>query len=385
MALKILVIDDSPSTAQMAENALQQHFPGCDILTASCGSDGYERVNFTSPDLILLNDTLPDMDASVLLDRLCADSHTAQTPVVLLVDPAKAHGPNGSHANVARSLAKPVSAESLVEAVGTVLGQKPGGRKMLGSRGGVVFSGNTGFVSLRQALQMAQGDRLTGVLRFPLGRHAIELWMSGGRFLFATTKNATLYCAGSAVILSATSLGHIIEGQQNQQLTGCPLFLFVGVRNDFPHDDVVQITRDHGLRLFSQLFTAGRVNFEFEETDQFPDFARNFPPTNEDADNWVLGALRQVRFDQLSPQQRPDANGSPAYTRRGYDLIRRLKLNDVEARFAGAINGTDSVLVLAQSIGIALNDALLIVFRFQSLEIVDFWGAGVLSLPGAAS
>ena len=85
--------------------------------------------------------------------------------------------------------------------------------------GGIIFSGHTGMISLRQVLHMAQGDRLTGVLRFKLGRQPVELWMSGGRFLFATTRNSQLYCADSPTILSATSLGLIAEAQMNVACT----------------------------------------------------------------------------------------------------------------------------------------------------------------------
>jgi hypothetical protein len=253
-----------------------------------------------------------------------------------------------------------------------------------GRAGGPAFTGHTGVISLRQALHMAQGDRLTGVLRFQLGRNPIELWMNAGRFLFATTRNFQLYCGGSPVILSATNLGLILESQLNQQMTGCPIFLFLSVRNGFPHDDVVQITRDHGQRLFSHLFTAGRISFEFEETENFPEYVANFPAASDDADNWILGALRHVKFEQIAPAKRPDPNGSPAYTRRGYDLIQKLKLNDVEARFASAINGAESLQVLAQKVGVPLGDALLVVHRFQELEIVDFWGSGSLALPSGS-
>jgi hypothetical protein len=231
---------------------------------------------------------------------------------------------------------------------------------------------------------MAQGDRLTGVLRLQLGRQPIELWMKGGRFLFATTRNFHLYCGGSPVILSATNLGLIVESEINQQMTGCPIFLFLSVRNGFPHDDVVQITRDHGQRLFSHLYTAGRIGFEFEETPNFPEFVSNFPASGDDADNWILGALRHVRYEQLATSQRPDPNGSPAYTRRGYDLVQRLKLNDVEARFASTVNGSESLQAMAQKLGIPLNDSLLIAFRFQALEIIDFWNPSALTLPASA-
>ena len=65
-------------------------------------------------------------------------------------------------------------------------------------------------------------------------------------------------------------------------------------------------------------------------------------------------------------------------------MIQKIKLNDVEARFATAINGSESLQVIAQLIGIPLNDALLIVFRFQALEIIDYWSSSALSLPGSS-
>ena len=88
-----------------------------------------------------------------------------------------------------------------------------------------------------------------------------------------------------------------------------------------------------------------------------------------------------MRFKNLLSSQRPDPNGSPAYTRRGYELVQKLKVNDVEARFATAINGSESLQSIAKRIGIPLNDALLIIFRFATLDIIDYWSSNVLALP----
>jgi CheY-like chemotaxis protein len=385
MAQKILVIDDPQTAADIAENVFARHFPGCDVLVASRGSDAFGRLNAACPDLVLLNDTLPDTDASAVLARLAVDPFAAGTPVLLLADASRNGQYGGKFPNIARVLTKPATMETLTEAVAEILGGKAASHRMLPGRvGGITFSGHTGIISLRQALHMAQGDRLTGVLRFQLGRQPIELWMNAGHFLFATTRNFQLYCSGSPVILAATNLGLIVEAQMNQQITGCPIFLFLSERNGFPHDDVVQITRDHGQRLFSQLHTAGRIAFEFEEMTGLPGHAETFPASGDDADNWILSALRHVKFEQLAPAQCPDPNGSPAYTRRGYDLIQRLKLNDAEARFATVINGSDPLQVLAQKVGLPLADAALVVFRFQALEIIDCWSAGALSLPASS-
>jgi CheY-like chemotaxis protein len=387
MSQKILVIDDTLVGAKLAENVLSQNFNGIDVLLAQRGADAFDRFNIAQPDLILLNDAMPDMDGEAICYRLLNDPATAKVPVVVMSSNGDGEVFEERYTNVMRVLPKPVTPDALLEVATTALakskGPPPPSRQILfhdPSR--TLFSGHTAFFSLRSALQMAYGDKLTGVLRFFINRFPIELFITKGRFLFATTRNFQLYCRDSPVILSATNLGTIIEGQVTQSATGCPMFLFLSMRGGFPHDDVVQITRDHGQRVFANLWTAGRVTFEFEELTQFPDYAKNFPASQEDPENWTLASLRHVKFESLMGSQRPDPNGSPAYTRKGYELIQKLKLNDVEARFATAINGAESLQSIAKKISVPLNDALLIVFRFLMLDVIDYWSSNVLSLPG---
>ena len=390
MSQKILVIDESLVATKLTENVLAQNFHGVDVLLAQRGNDAFDRFNVAQPDLILLNESLPDMDAEAVCYRLLNDPATSKVPVVLLASNGNGDRIEERYENVIKVLPKPVTPESLLEVVNATLSKNkpmgnPARQLLFHDPSRTVFSGHTAFFSLRSALQMAYGDRLTGTLRFFVNRYPIELYISKGRFLFATSRNFQMYCRESPVILSATNLGLIIEGQVAQAATGCPIFLFLSVRNGFPHDDVVQIVRDHGQRVFANLWTAGRVTFEFEELQEFPEYAKNFPPGTEDPDNWILGSLRHVKFDNLMAAQRPDPNGSPAYTRKGYELIQKLKLNDVEARFATAINGAESLQSIAKKIGIPLNDALLIVFRFAALDIIDYWSSNVLSLPGGSA
>ncbi len=388
MSQKILVIDESLASSKLAEAVLAQNFGSVDVLVAQRGADAFDRFNMANPDLILLNETMPDLDGEAICVRLLNDPLTAKVPVVLMATNGSAENFEERFSNVMKVLPKPVTPEALLEVCTTAFGKAkatvdPRKAMLFHDPARTIFSGHTGFFSLRSALQMAYGDKLTGVLRFFVNRYPIELFFSKGRFLFATSRNFQLYCRESPVILSATNLGTIIEGQSTQQATGCPIFLFLSLRGGFPHDDVVQITRDHGQRVFSNLWTAGRVTFEFEELAQFPDYAKSFPTSTEDPDNWTLASLRYIKFENLMGSQRPDPNGSPAYTRKGYELIQKLKLNDIEARFATAVNGAESLQAIAKKIGIPLNDALLIVFRFLALDIIDYWSSSVLSLPGS--
>ena len=387
MSQKILVIDDNLAASKLTEAVLAKDFGAVDVLVAQRGADAFDRFNVAHPDLILLNESMPDLDGESICVRLLNDPMTAKVPVVVMATNGNAENFEERYSNVMKVLAKPVTQESLLDVCTTALGKAkapvdPRRAMLFHDPSRTVFSGHTGFFSLRSALQMAYGDKLTGVLRFFVNRYPIELYVSKGRFLFASTRNFQLYCRESPVILSATNLGTIIEGQTTQQATGCPIFLFLSLRGGFPHDDVVQITRDHGQRVFSNLWTAGRVSFEFEELAQFPDYAKSFPASAEDPDNWTLASLRYIKFENLMGAQRPDPNGSPAYTRKGYELIQKLKLNDIEARFATAVNGAESLQAIAKKIGIPLNDALLIVFRFLALDIIDYWSSNVLSLPG---
>ncbi|MEA3187485.1 MAG: two-component system, cell cycle response regulator [Chthoniobacter sp.] len=390
MSQKILVIDDSLATSKTAESVLSQQFGNVDVLLAQRGAEALERFLVTQPDLVLLNESLPDMDGDTVCYRLLNDPLTSQVPVVVMATNGRGEALRGKYANVVNAIPKPVTSEALLSAVKAQLGKaastpSPTASILFRDASKIVFAGHTGFFSLRSALQMACGDKLTGVLRVFINRFPVELFISGGRFLFATTRNFHLYLQASPVILNATNLGTILDGQAGQAASGCPLFLFLAARNGFPHDDVVQLTREHGQRLFSHLWTAGRVNFEFAELSEFPEFAQKFPAASDDPDNWVLASLRYVSFDSLTASQRPDPNGSPAYTRKGYDLIQHLRLNDVETRFATAINGSEPLQQIAKRIKIALNDALLIVFRFQALEIIDYWSSTVLSLPIASA
>ncbi|MEQ1860371.1 MAG: response regulator [Chthoniobacteraceae bacterium] len=390
MSQKVLVIDDSLAMSKLTENVVAQNFNNVDVLVAQKGADAFDRFNLAQPDIIVMNDTMPDMDGEAICYRLLNDQTTARVPVIVLANNGRAEIFESRYKNVLKVLPKPPSSDALLDALSSTLAKhrflpNPAKQLLFYDANRMVYSGHTGIFSLVQALRMAWSDQLTGVLRFFLNRFPVELFVNDGKFMFATTRNFPLYCRDSQTILGQTNLGMIIDAQIAQHATACPVFLFLSMRGGFAHEDVVQITRDHGQRLFANLWTAGRVSFEFEDLAQFPDYAKNVPPTPEDPDNWALASLRHVKFESLAAHQRPDPNGSPAYTRKGYELVQRLKLNDMEARFATAVNGAEPLQSIAKKLNITLNDALLIVFRFQSLEIIDYWGSNVFGLPGGQS
>ncbi|NBV85885.1 MAG: hypothetical protein EBS01_06410, partial [Verrucomicrobia bacterium] len=281
-----------------------------------------------------------------------------------------------------RPVGRDILAELLAKVVSAPRAQRIGGEAGLQDGSRIAFSGHTGFFKVQAALQMAHGDRLTGVLRFFTDRSPIELYVSKGRFVFATTRNHTLYCKDSRVVLDSADLGQITEAQRGQSISGCPLFMYLGLKGLLPQEDMVPLIREHGHRLFAALWSAGRIPFEFERMESLPEFAAKFPASGDDADNWVLVSLRHLSMAELPLELRVTENGSPVYTRRGAEMVQRLRLTDQESRFAAGVNGAESLLSLSKRTAVDLREAREMVFRFVTLGIMDFWtGVG---LPGAA-
>ena len=389
MFQKILVIDDTPAMAQLAETVLARQYPGAsvDVLFAQRGLDAFARMHVAQPDLILLSDSLPDLRAEAVCMRLLSDHSTARIPVYLVNQTGEADLIEDLYQNVSRVLPRPVLYDTMAEIMGKVVAlprplSPPSRNLPFYDQARAAFSGHTGFFQTQAALQMAFGDRLTGVLRFFVNRFPIELYVNRGRFVFASTRNCALYCRESPAVLDGATLGQIVEASEAQEVSGCPLFLYLGMRGLIPQEDVVPVVREHSHRLFSSLWTAGRVPFEFERMDVLPEFAEKFPASGEDADNWVLVSLRQLQTSQLPVGMRIDSNGSPVYTRKGASLIERLRLSDIESRFAARVNGAESLLSIAKRTGIEMEEAKALVFRFTTLGVMDYWTGQ--ALPGSS-
>ncbi len=386
MFQKVLVIDDSTASADLAEKVLAHQYPGAvvDVLYAQRGMDAFERLQVAHPDLIILSDALPDLKAEAVCARLLSDPITASIPVCLVNASGEADAMEDRFSNIRKVIARPVNRDVLAELLARLVAAPMAamGMSQLQDPARSAFSGHTGFFSIQAALQMAHGDRLTGVLRFFVCRTPIDLYVSKGRFVFASTRNFALYCRDSHAVLEEASLGQVMEAQLGQAVSGCPLFLYLGLKGLLPHDEVVPLIREHGQRLFASLWSVGRVGFEFERLDSLPEFASKFPASGDDADNWVLVCLRHLRMDQLPLALRIGPNGSPVYTRRGTELVQRLRLTERELRFASGVNGAESLLSLAKRTGIELAEAQAMVFRFTALGVMDYWSG--MGLPGAA-
>jgi DNA-binding response OmpR family regulator len=80
--MKILLIDDDQDFVQIFETALAKD--GFQTVASGTGEDGLAKAKSEKPDLILLDQVLPDLSGNDVLKSLKADDQTKAIPVIFL-------------------------------------------------------------------------------------------------------------------------------------------------------------------------------------------------------------------------------------------------------------------------------------------------------------
>jgi DNA-binding response OmpR family regulator len=79
---KILVVDDEPEAVELLEFNLKQ--AGYAVTTAGDGAEALKKARTQTPDMIVLDVMLPEMDGFEICKSLRLDSTTATTPIIML-------------------------------------------------------------------------------------------------------------------------------------------------------------------------------------------------------------------------------------------------------------------------------------------------------------
>ena len=240
--------------------------------------------------------------------------------------------------------------------------------------GGAYFCGDTRFFSINRALQIIATQKLTGTLQFFWDKQPVELLTQNGQVRFATSRDPELYCPEAPVTLSNVDPDRIAAARAQQQETGSPLFIALAQENLISHEPAMELTQQHGQKLFAELWSAPCVRFSFQE-EALPDFATAISG-ELDVDQWALATLRFVQFPQLGDRAYYDPASVPAYTRDGFERVQNLRLTVAEAQFASQFNGVRSVQQIAKNLRLDLKLASVTLFRFLALEIVECWPGG---------
>ena len=79
--MKVVVIDDAPDIVEVVSLCFQLRWSSTSVVSASEGAKGLELIEAESPDVVILDIGLPDMDGFQVLREL---RHFSQVPVIML-------------------------------------------------------------------------------------------------------------------------------------------------------------------------------------------------------------------------------------------------------------------------------------------------------------
>ncbi|PYJ99184.1 MAG: hypothetical protein DME68_04575 [Verrucomicrobia bacterium] len=242
----------------------------------------------------------------------------------------------------------------------------------------VYFCGQTTLFPLSRALQAIAKEKLTGSLRSFWDQEPIDLLAQNGEILFATTRDSERYCPDMPAALANVDSEIVAKARAEQSETGAPLFLTLAREEAIARQAAAELAQHYGQKLFSHLWPAPRVWLMFEKSVELPSGGSEVTP-EPDVDDWALESLRFVQ--DLGDHPSFDARAIPAYTKDGFERVRKLQLTSDEAQFASQFNGARSVQQIAKNLRLDLKVARLRLFRFTALEIVECWPASTETKP----
>ncbi len=124
MSKKLLTIDDSKAVRMIIKKAFKDF--DIEIPEATNGVEGLAAASRESPDIILLDITMPVMDGIEMLTKLKADASLKHIPVIMLTAEAgKETVLKIAKIGIRDYIVKPFSEDTLVEKVGRVIDLRP--------------------------------------------------------------------------------------------------------------------------------------------------------------------------------------------------------------------------------------------------------------------
>lgn len=120
MKPKILVVDDQPINVKLLRRKLEKE--GMDVTTANDGMTCLELVDQQTPDLILLDVMMPEMDGIEVCRRLKEEEHSRTIPIIFITAKSSKEGKiEGLDAGAADYITKPIDLEETIARVTTQL------------------------------------------------------------------------------------------------------------------------------------------------------------------------------------------------------------------------------------------------------------------------
>ncbi len=119
--MKVLVVEDDRSIQMVLELVLSR-MAKCEVITASDGTEGLEKIQRQKPDVVLLDLMLPGMDGFEVCQRAKADVTTKSIPIIFLTaQPQPASVARAMSLGAAGYLVKPFDPIKIIDQINEAL------------------------------------------------------------------------------------------------------------------------------------------------------------------------------------------------------------------------------------------------------------------------
>ena len=118
----VVVVEDDPSYRKLLLKAIQQSDLGVELAAAPTGMDGLIEIGRVAPSVIVLDYSLPDLNAAQLVERLMAPGRTIDAEILIVTAGVAATDVDWLHRlGVKEIIEKSAGIDAVLEAIGKAL------------------------------------------------------------------------------------------------------------------------------------------------------------------------------------------------------------------------------------------------------------------------
>ncbi|MCG8587786.1 MAG: response regulator [Proteobacteria bacterium] len=342
MSSTLLCVDDDRNLCGILENALAGE--GYRVLSAHDGEQGLRLIAEESPELLIVDPSLPKLDGFTMLERLRnLEASVSGAPVLLLcggrlTDDAKRRA---KQLGVAAVLNKPVPLEMLVRHVAANLKDaSPSGAAADADEDlDPVLSGKLRDLSFPHLLHHLHGLRATGVLLLATGKKRKAIQVRDG-YPVAVKSNMVNECLGNLLVrLGLLTDAQLQESIDRMQRGGGLQGEILVAMHVLSEEEISGALRRQAAEKLYEIFTWSDGRFKFEIGERLKR-ANALALSDNPASIIVAGVRRRFRLEAVDRFLRE--HGAQYVVPGGTDFFRNqaIDLTPGEYEFLSGLDGT---------------------------------------------
>ncbi|EYF07807.1 DUF4388 domain-containing protein [Chondromyces apiculatus] len=294
---QLLLVDADPRSLRVLEVSLRK--AGYSVTTAKDGLDALVKLELSTPDLVLADSRLPNLDGYGLVSRMKEHAEWASIPVVFLTSQKSVEDKiRGLELGIEDYLTKPIFVRELIARVKLLLArrEREGFTTRSGPSGRMRFSGAIADMNVVDLLQTFEVSRKSGVVHLASGEDEAHIYFRDGKVVDATlgrlageeaVYRALLWSEGtfevefckveSPDVIDASTQGLLMEGMRRVDEWGRLLEALPPLSTvfDVDHEELLERLNEipDELNGILRLFDGRRTLMQVVDTSPFEDLS----------------------------------------------------------------------------------------------------------------